>query len=36
MSVPLDTYIRLSLVMFFEFAVWGAGRLCWPPVCWGR
>jgi MFS family permease len=32
MSVPLDTYIRLSLVMFFEFAVWGA----WAPVLAAR
>ena len=32
MSVPLDVYIRLSLVMFFEYAVWGA----WAPVLASR
>ena len=32
MSVPLDIYIRLSLVMFFEYAVWGA----WAPVLAAR
>ena len=32
MSVPLDVYIRLSLVMFFEYAVWGA----WAPVLAAR
>ena len=36
MSVPLGVYIRLSLVMFFEYAVWALGRRCWPPACWGR
>jgi len=32
MSVSLDIYIRLSLVMFFEYAVWGA----WAPVLAAR
>ncbi|MGA2254119.1 MAG: MFS transporter [Thermoguttaceae bacterium] len=32
MSVPLHIYIRLSLVMFFEYAVWGA----WAPVLAAR
>ena len=32
MSVPLDVYIRLSLVMFLEYAVWGA----WMPVLAAR
>ena len=32
MSVPWDVYIRLSLVMFFEYAVWGA----WAPVLAAR
>ena len=32
MSVPLDIYIRLSLVMFLEYAVWGA----WMPVLAAR
>ena len=32
MSVPLGIYIRLSLVMFFEYAVWGA----WAPVLAAR
>lgn len=32
MSVELDIYIRLSLVMFLEFAVWGA----WAPVLAAR
>ena len=32
MSVPLNVYIRLSLVMFFEYAVWGA----WAPVLAAR
>jgi MFS family permease len=32
MSVSLDIYVRLSLVMFFEYAVWGA----WAPVLAAR
>ena len=32
MSVPWDVYVRLSLVMFFEYAVWGA----WAPVLAAR
>jgi MFS family permease len=31
-SVPLSTYVPLSLVMFLEFAVWGA----WAPVLAAR
>ena len=30
------TYIALSLVMFFEYAVWGAGRRSWLHGSWGR
>ncbi len=32
MSVPWDVYVRLSLVMFLEYAVWGA----WMPVLAAR
>ena len=36
LSVDSGTYIRLSAVMFLEYAVWARGRRCWPRGCWAR
>ena len=36
LSVDSGTYIRLSAVMFLEYAAWGAGPPCWLRGSWGR
>lgn len=36
MSVSTDTYVILGVVMFVEYAVWGAWAAALAPKLWGR